>query len=111
VLVEDLGSCWRRVLLRAPNSPLHAACWFAVLKMANRSRHDAALRAKELTDIVTRAHSRALCDHRLAAELDPPRAADAGTVAIFGTNARGLDALAPQAATFANVARRPTTRC
>ena len=33
VLTEDLGLVpGNRVLLRAPNSPLHAACWFAVLK-------------------------------------------------------------------------------
>lgn len=33
VMVEDLGVVpGNRVLLRAPNTPMHAACWFAVLK-------------------------------------------------------------------------------
>ena len=33
VLVEDLGlEPGNRVLLRAPNTPMLAACWFAVLK-------------------------------------------------------------------------------
>ena len=44
VLVEDLGLVpGNRVLLRAPNSPLHAACWFAVMKAGGIAvGHDAA---------------------------------------------------------------------
>ena len=100
VLVEDLGLVpGNRVLLRAPNSPMHAACWFAVLKAGGIAVGTMPLlRAKELTDIVTKARiSHALCDHRLAAELDVARAdcPTLTTVALFGTDAADdLDALA-----------------
>jgi 2-aminobenzoate-CoA ligase len=110
VLTEELGLVpGNRVLLRAPNSPLHAACWFAVLKAGGIAVGTMPLlRAKELTDIVTKARiSHALCDQRLAAELDLARAAcpTLTTVAMFGTDARdGLDALASaKPATFADV--------
>ncbi len=110
VLTEDLGLVpGNRVLLRAPNSPMHAACWFAVLKAGGIAVSTMPLlRAKELTDIVTKARiSHALCDHRLAAELEAARA-DCPTlrvVTMFGTEAGdGLDALAAgKPATFANV--------
>ena len=82
-----------RVLLRAPNSPMHAACWFAVMKAGGIAVGTMPLlRAKELTDIVTKAQiSHALCDHRLAAELDAarPNCPTLKTVAMFGTNERG----------------------
>jgi 2-aminobenzoate-CoA ligase len=66
------------------------------------------LRARELTAIVTKARiSHALCDHRLAAELDAARSdcPMLQTVATFGTEAAdGLDALAARrSSTFANV--------
>ena len=110
VLTEDLGLVpGNRVLLRAPNSPMHAACWFAVMKAGGIAVGTMPLlRAKELTDIVTKAQiSHALCDHRLAAELDAarPNCPTLQTVAMFGTDAPGgLDALAAgKPATFANV--------
>ena len=110
VLVEDLGLVpGNRVLLRAPNSPMHAACWFAVLKAGGIAVGTMPLlRAKELTDIVTKAQvSHALCDHRLAEELDAarPNCPMLKTVAMFGTDEPGgLDARAAgKAATFANV--------
>jgi len=110
VLVEDLGLVpGNRVLLRAPNSPMHAACWFAVMKAGGIAVGTMPLlRAKELTDIVTKAQvSHALCDHRLAAELDAARGncPTLRTVAMFGTSEQGsLDALAARKpATFANV--------
>jgi 2-aminobenzoate-CoA ligase len=92
VLVEDLGVVpGNRVLLRAPNTPLMAACWFAVLKAgAIAVATMPLLRARELTDIVAKAEiSHALCDRRLAAELDAARPACATlrTVAWFGTGA------------------------
>jgi 2-aminobenzoate-CoA ligase len=72
VLVEDLGLVpGNRVLLRAPNHPMLAACWFAVIKAgAIAVATMPLLRAKELTDIVTKAAvTHALCDARLADEL------------------------------------------
>ena len=76
VLVEDLGLVpGNRVLLRAPNNPMYAACFFAVLKAGGIAVGTMPLlRAKELTDIVTKAEiSHALCDARLAQELDAAR--------------------------------------
>jgi 2-aminobenzoate-CoA ligase len=110
VLTEDLGLVpGNRVLLRAPNSPQHAACWFGVIKAGGIAVATMPLlRAKELTDIVTKAHiSHALCDHRLAAELDAarPNCPSLETVCLFGTETAGsLDALAAaKPATFRNV--------
>src|SRR4029078_3343965 len=100
VLTGDLGVVpGNRVLLRAPNSPMYAACWFAVIKAgAIAVGTMPLLRAKELTDIVTKAQaSHALCDHRLAAELDAARAScpSLRAVCFFGTDAPGsLDARA-----------------
>ena len=100
VLVDDCGLVpGNRVLLRAPNSPLHAACWFAVMKAGGIAVGTMPLlRAKELTDIVTKAQiSHALCDARLAAELNAARAncPTLTTIAWFGTEEPdGLDARA-----------------
>jgi len=60
-----------RVLLRGPNSPMMAACWFAVMKAGGICVATMPLlRAKELTDIITKAEiSHALCDKSLEAEL------------------------------------------
>src|SRR5438552_5041693 len=100
VLVEDLGVVpGNRVLLRAPNTPLIAGCWFAVLKAgAIAVPTMPLLRAKELTDVIVKAEvSHALCDARLAVELDNARAAcpSLRTVAWCATDASdGLEALA-----------------
>jgi 2-aminobenzoate-CoA ligase len=101
VLVRELGLVpGNRVLLRAPNSPLHAACWFAVVKAGGIAVDTMPLlRARELTEVITKAEvSHALCDARLASELD---AACAGcptlhTIALFGGG--GPDALETRAA-------------
>ena len=72
VLVEDLGLVpGNRVLLRGANSPMLAACWFGVVKAGGIAVGSMPLlRAKELTQIVTKAEiSHALCDARLAEEL------------------------------------------
>src|SRR5215212_9233712 len=77
VLVEDLGVVpGNRVLLRAPNSPWLAACWFAVMKAgAIAVATMPLLRARELTDIIAKAAvSHALCDRRLGQELEAARA-------------------------------------
>ena len=71
-LVGDMGlRPGNRVLLRGPNNPMMAACWFAVMKAGGVCVATMPLlRAKELTDIVTKAEiTHALCDKRLEAEL------------------------------------------
>ncbi len=73
VLVEDMGLVpGNRVLLRAPNNPMLAACWFAVMKAgAIAVATMPLLRAKELAQIVDKAQvTHALCDVRLADELN-----------------------------------------
>jgi 2-aminobenzoate-CoA ligase len=98
VLVEDLGLVpGNRVLLRAPNNPMHAACWFAVMKAGGIAVGSMPLlRARELTDIVTKAAiTHALCDARLAAELEAarPHCPTLSSIALFGTSAaEGIDA-------------------
>ncbi|MFO1219757.1 MAG: AMP-binding protein [Burkholderiaceae bacterium] len=76
VLVDDLGLVpGNRVLLRGANSPMLAACWFGVVKAGGVAVGSMPLlRAKELTQIVTKAQvSHALCDARLADELNRAR--------------------------------------
>src|SRR3954471_11542983 len=72
VLVREMGvKPGNRVLLRGPNNPMMAACWFAVMKAGGVCVATMPLlRAKELTEIIQKAEvSHALCDLRLAAEL------------------------------------------
>ncbi|HKX37540.1 MAG TPA: AMP-binding protein [Burkholderiales bacterium] len=72
VLVREMGvRPGNRVLLRGPNNPMMAACWFAVMKAgAVCVATMPLLRAKELTDIIEKAEvTHALCDKRLDAEL------------------------------------------
>ena len=73
VLVRDMGlRPGNRVLLRGPNNPMMAACWFAVFKAGGICVGTMPLlRAKELIDIVTKAEiTHALCDKRLEEELN-----------------------------------------
>src|SRR5204862_5677326 len=99
VLVEDLGLVpGNRVLLRGPNNPMLAACWFAVMKAGGVAVATMPLlRSRELTDIVTKAAiSHALCDTRLAVELAAalPMCPTLKRVAYFGGGiASGVDAL------------------
>jgi 2-aminobenzoate-CoA ligase len=72
VLVREMGLVpGNRVLLRAPNCPMLAACWFAVMKAGGIAVATMPLlRAKELQVIIAKARiSHALCDVRLADEL------------------------------------------
>jgi 2-aminobenzoate-CoA ligase len=72
VLVRDMGvKPGNRVLLRGPNNPMMAACWFAVMKAgAICVATMPLLRAKELGEIIDKAQiTHALCDKRLDAEL------------------------------------------
>jgi 2-aminobenzoate-CoA ligase len=73
VLVEDLGIVpGNRVLIRAPNSPLLAACWLAVVKAGGVVVCTMPmLRARELAYIAGKAQIRlALADARLAGECE-----------------------------------------
>jgi len=73
VLVDDFAiEPGNRVLLRAPNSPMLAACWFAVLKAGGIAVTTMPLyRAGELRFMMEKAQIKhALCDVRLRDELD-----------------------------------------
>ena len=110
VLVEDMGLVpGNRVLLRGGNSPMLAACWFAVVKAGGIAVGTMPLlRAGELATIVDKARvTHALCDARLAGELElaRPQCPTLTQVRHFAVDAGGeLAALAAaKPATFANV--------
>ncbi len=88
VLTEDLGIVpGNRVLLRAPNTPMLAACWFAVMKAGAVAVTAMPLyRANELRNIIGKARiGLALCDAALAEELHAAAAETAGfTTVHFG---------------------------
>ncbi|WP_038218270.1 AMP-binding protein [Xenophilus azovorans] len=72
VLVHDMGLVpGNRVLLRAPNNPMLAACWFAVMKTGGIAVATMPLlRAKELKAIIEIGQvTHALCDAALADEM------------------------------------------
>lgn len=101
VLVEDLGLVpGNRVLLRGANSPMLAACWFAVVKAGGIAVGSMPLlRAKELTQIVTKAEiSHALCDARLAEELALARPACPTLRQVLHFNTGDADELDARAA-------------
>lgn len=110
VLVEDLGVVpGNRVMLRGPNNPMMAACWFAVLKAgAINVCTMPLLRSRELCVIVEKARIRlALTDARFADECD--LAARSGTmlerVVRFGDgSSQSLETLMrDKPTTFSNV--------
>jgi len=110
VLVEDMGLVpGNRVLLRGGNSPMLAACWFAVVKAGGIAVGTMPLlRARELTAIVDKAQvTHALCDARLADELEQARrqCPSLAHVRHFAVDGGGeLAALAAgKPATFTNV--------
>jgi 2-aminobenzoate-CoA ligase len=110
VLVRDMGlQPGNRVLLRGPNNPMMAACWFAVFKAGGICVGTMPLlRAKELTEIVTKAEiSHALCDKRLQAELDLalPNCPSLKKICFWYSDEKNsLDALSKkQSAVFKNV--------
>jgi len=73
VLVQDLKLVpGNRVLLRGPNNPMMAACWFAVVKAGCIAVATMPLlRAKELTQIIDKARvGAALCDVRRKDDLE-----------------------------------------
>ena len=110
VLVKDLGVVpGNRVLLRAPNNPMMAACWFAVMKVgAVATATMPLLRAKELKHVIAKAQvTHALCDLRLAEEFKLAAAESPELKHIRWFNdasADGLEAaMAKHSANFANV--------
>jgi len=110
VLVHDMGLVpGNRVLLRAPNNPMMAACWFAVMKAGGIAVATMPmLRAKELVQMITKAEvTHALCDTQLAEELDLARAScpTLAQVRLFNSTAEdGLEAaMARQPDAFTNV--------
>ncbi len=117
VLVGDMGVVpGNRVLLRAPNNPWMVACWFAVMKVgAIAVATMPLLRARELSQIIAKAEiSHALCDARLAAELELARAQcpTLTGVELFGAPDEGLDAAAARAGdAFETVATAADDTC
>ncbi len=109
VLVEDFGiASGDRVLLRAPNSAMLAACWLAVLKMGAIAVTTMPLyRSSELRYMIDKAAvTLALCDAGLAEELDVACAGRDGIrTCLFDTEADdGLEArMDAKPDTFANV--------
>jgi 2-aminobenzoate-CoA ligase len=110
VLVSELGLMpGNRVLLRAANNPMHAACWFAVMKAGGIAVGTMPLlRARELCYIIEKAKVEfALCDNSLSADLEAARekAPTLRRIAYFhDSGAAGLEArMAAQAPGFANV--------
>jgi 2-aminobenzoate-CoA ligase len=94
LLVEDMGLVpGNRILLRSPNNPMLAACWFAALKAgAVPVPTLPMLRAAELIQVLRKARiSHALCDWRLRAELEAarPQSPALRCVGYFGDNAAG----------------------
>ncbi len=112
VLVHDMGLVpGNRVLLRSVNSPMLAACWFAVMKAGGIAVGTMPmLRAKELVQIINKAQvTHALCDAALADELALAAVAVAAPLLrklrhFGGDAALGLEARAArQPASFATV--------
>jgi 2-aminobenzoate-CoA ligase len=105
VLVRELGlKSGNRVLLRAANSPLLAACWLAVVKAGGIAVTTMPLlRARELALILDKARVElALCDDPLLGELETAQK----SVPVLGRilSFRALkDLAARQSAQFANL--------
>jgi 2-aminobenzoate-CoA ligase len=110
VLTEDLKLVsGNRVLLRGPNNPMMAACWFGVIKAGCIAVATMPLlRAKELEVIVDKARiGAALCDARLKGELELAAARLPGPTRVLCFNDGGPGsleaALERKPADFANV--------
>jgi 2-aminobenzoate-CoA ligase len=110
VLTEDLKlKPGNRVLLRAPNNPMMAACWFAVIKAGLVAVPTMPLlRATELKQIIDKARvGAALCDLRLREEMELARAGcrDMKQVLYFNDGGAGSleQKLAAKSTAFGNV--------
>ncbi len=111
VLTRDLGLVpGNRVLLRGPNHPMMAACWFAVLKAGGVVVCTMPLlRARELAHLIEKAQiTLALCDFRVLHELEQAASSAPSLKRIveFGTDAPGsLDTLTrSRPSIFTNIA-------
>jgi 2-aminobenzoate-CoA ligase len=96
VLTEDLSLVpGNRVLLRAPNCAMLAACWFGVLKAGGIAVTTMPLyRAGELRFMMAKAQvTHALCDARLATELERAFAEYSGVRVAYFNGATNGDAL------------------
>jgi 2-aminobenzoate-CoA ligase len=96
VLTEDMGlKPGNRVLLRAPNNPMMAACWFAVMKAGLIAVPTMPLlRATELKQIIDKANiGAALCDVRLKEEMELAQAGCPGMKQVLFFNDGGTDSL------------------
>src|SRR5205085_2437994 len=94
VLTRDLGMVpGNRVLLRGPNNPMMIAAYLAVMKAGGVTVATMPLlRAKELTTIIAKGKIKlALCDARLADEMEKAKAAgpDLQRIVYFGSDAAG----------------------
>lgn len=92
VLRDDLGLVpGNRVLLRGPNNPMMAACWFGVLKAGGIVVATMPLlRVRELTHIADRARVRfALTDARIADDMEQAAAASPSVERVLRFNAEG----------------------
>jgi 2-aminobenzoate-CoA ligase len=109
-LVHDLKLVpGNRVLLRGPNNPMMAACWFGVIKAGCIAVGTMPLlRAKELRQVIDKARvGAALCDVRLREEMELAQAQCPGLKQVHWFNGSGpgsLEALLEgKPAEFANV--------
>jgi 2-aminobenzoate-CoA ligase len=96
VLVRDLGLVpGNRVLLRGPNNPMMVATYLAVIKAGGVVVATMPLlRAKEIAYPLNKAAIRlALCDHRLADEMEKARAAAPGLARVVYWGSGAPDAL------------------
>jgi 2-aminobenzoate-CoA ligase len=101
VLVDELGLvAGGRVLLRAPNQPMLAACWFGVIKAGGIAVTTMPLlRVRELAEIVLKAGvSIAITDARVAGDLEAAVAACPGARVVqfnAGHDGGGAPTLSP----------------
>jgi 2-aminobenzoate-CoA ligase len=94
VLRDDFGiEPGNRVLLRIPNSPMLAACWFAVLKAGAIAVTTMAMyRETELRVVIAKARvSLAICDERLLDEME--RAVEGGGPRIVSVHSSDHSAI------------------
>src|SRR5262249_15479997 len=96
VLVRDLGiKPGNRVLLRAANTPMLVASWFAVLKAGGISVATMPLlRAQELNQIIRKADIKfVICDNYLKSDLEDACEQDERSIATIYFNSDAADGL------------------
>lgn len=111
VLAEELGVVsGNRVLLRAPNTPMLAACWLGVLKAGGVVVATMPLlRPREISYIVDKAHiSLALTDRRVAADCEKAMLSNGNGNARVGARVVHFNTDAPDGLE-AMMRGRPTT--